>query len=196
MPDSGRVVMVPLRENTTITFDSQLPVYSPPTRPEPVSKADRENEQPPPPHGQSHSQSYGQLPSYSKGKGTSARASHAPAGESAAYDNHPAPSESQTVYDQWPNKAGDDTDRGLADYFYKKPDPSYTGTYGTDYRPEISKTKVVTAFAAAAALLYGISRFRREKEKKKHRKYAKHADRGQYSSEYGDHEEYPHDSHS
>ncbi|KAJ2468037.1 hypothetical protein GGI02_003823, partial [Coemansia sp. RSA 2322] len=89
-------------------------------------------------HGQSHSQSYGQLPSYSKGKGTSARASHAPAGESAAYDNHPAPSESQTVYDQWPNKAGDDTDRGLADYFYKKPDPSYTGTYGTDYRPEIS----------------------------------------------------------
>ncbi|KAJ2911259.1 hypothetical protein GGI21_000042 [Coemansia aciculifera] len=71
-------------------------------------------------------------------------------GESATYDNIPgyAPSESQTVYDNQGQHqqrrsghqySSDETkDRGIADYFYKKPDPSYSGTYGTDYHAEIS----------------------------------------------------------
>ncbi|KAJ2460782.1 hypothetical protein GGF42_000618 [Coemansia sp. RSA 2424] len=122
-------------------------------------------------------------------------------GESASYDNIPgyAPSEGHTVYDnQNGHQYSDDTkDRGVADYFYKKPDPSYSGTYGTDYHPEISKTKVFTATAAVVALFYGVSKYRAKlKEKEKRKRHGKHTHRGQddYTTNGS---EYPYDdSHS
>ncbi|KAJ1822704.1 hypothetical protein IWW57_006025 [Coemansia sp. S610] len=122
-------------------------------------------------------------------------------GESASYDNLPH-SETQTAYDrQATQHAGYSKDRGFTDYFYKKPDPTYTGTYGTDYQPELSKTKVFTATAAVVALFYGVSKYRsKQKEKEKRKKYVKytnqHAHRGpdEYTG-YGNQHPYD-DSHS
>ncbi|KAJ2493637.1 hypothetical protein IWW37_000503 [Coemansia sp. RSA 2050] len=123
-------------------------------------------------------------------------------GESASYDNLPPPSEAQTAYDRRTNQHAEySKDRGFSDYFYKKPDPSYSGTYGTDYQPELSKTKVFTATAAVVALFYGVSKYRaKQKEKEKRKRYGKytnqHAHRG--PDEYTGHvNEYPYDdSHS
>ncbi|KAJ2036470.1 hypothetical protein H4S03_003621, partial [Coemansia sp. S3946] len=98
-------------------------------------------------------------------------------GEAASYDILPPPSEAQTAFDHHANqhKAGYSKDRGMSDYFYKKPDPSYSGTYGTDYQPEISKTKVLTATAVVAALFYGVSRYRtKQKEKEKRKRHGKY----------------------
>ncbi|KAJ1895588.1 hypothetical protein LPJ66_004505 [Kickxella alabastrina] len=50
-----------------------------------------------------------------------------------------------------------DGERNFKDHFYKKPDPNYSGLYGTDYTPEVSKIRVAavaTAAVAAAAWLY------------------------------------------
>ncbi|KAJ2797307.1 hypothetical protein H4S07_005983 [Coemansia furcata] len=97
-------------------------------------------------------------------------------GESASYDNLPPPSEAQTAYDRRTTQHAEyNKDRSFSDYFYKKPHPSYSGTYGTDYQPELSKTKVLTATAAVAALFYGVSKYRsKQKEKEKRKKYEKY----------------------
>ncbi|KAJ2148655.1 hypothetical protein IW139_001675 [Coemansia sp. RSA 353] len=67
-----------------------------------------------------------------------------------------------------------DGDRSIADFFYKQPDPTYSGMYGTDYQPQVNKTKVVGAVAGVAALLYGFSQYKKRKDsKKKFEKYTK-----------------------
>ncbi|KAJ2747596.1 hypothetical protein GGI20_000421 [Coemansia sp. BCRC 34301] len=122
-------------------------------------------------------------------------------GESANYDNlpGPAPSEGQTVYDHRNDRqySGDTKDRSFTDYFYKKPDSSYSGMYGTDYHPEIS-TKVFTATAAVVALFYGVSKYRaRQKEKEKRKRHGKHAHhRGQDDYVTNGSEYHYNDSHS
>ncbi|KAJ1667833.1 hypothetical protein EV178_001030 [Coemansia sp. RSA 1646] len=128
-----------------------------------------------------------------------------PVGESASYDNLPTPSETafeKPAADIDMNKAPDameshkvatgegsgggrhhgngDRDRGLMDFFYKKPDPTYSGLYGTDYEPQISKTKVAVATVAMAAVAYGFSRYRRGKrEDNQNRKYEKYTRSGE-----------------
>ncbi|KAJ2547618.1 hypothetical protein EV175_005146, partial [Coemansia sp. RSA 1933] len=93
-----------------------------------------------------------------------------PVGESASYDNMPTPSE--TAFDKpaadmganniYQASAGGhrknagrrngDGERDILDFFYKKPDPNYVGTYGADYQPQLSKTKMAVAAAALTAV--------------------------------------------
>ncbi|KAJ2162436.1 hypothetical protein GGF46_000677 [Coemansia sp. RSA 552] len=78
-----------------------------------------------------------------------------------------------------------DMERGIADFFYKKPDPSYSGTYGTDYEPQLSKTKVVAATATVALAMFGLSQYRRNKDKqKRYERYAQeeHGRHGRHGS--------------
>ncbi|PIA17076.1 hypothetical protein COEREDRAFT_80783 [Coemansia reversa NRRL 1564] len=98
------------------------------------------------------------------------------AGEASSYDLLHDNIESQTLYNAQSQQQIVDVDRrndnynnrtnerGFKDFFYKKPDPSYSGLYGTDYEPQISKSKVAVAAATAAALLFGYSQHRKRKE--------------------------------
>ncbi|KAJ2329895.1 hypothetical protein IWW51_000317 [Coemansia sp. RSA 2702] len=110
---------------------------------------------------------HGYGPSKGAGQRSLSRAGDAPAGESASYDKLPhnqyhhdnrpphhasygKPSQSfvgdsQTLYDQpsRPHRSNtksriQEAERNVADFFYKKPDPTYAGMYGTDYEPQIS----------------------------------------------------------
>ncbi|KAJ2234732.1 hypothetical protein H4R99_004209 [Coemansia sp. RSA 1722] len=58
--------------------------------------------------------------------------------------------------------------RGLKDYFYKRPQESYSGTYGADYKPEVSKRKVGIAIAAVGAIV-GTLAYRSYKKKERRR---------------------------
>ncbi|KAJ2826911.1 hypothetical protein IWW50_002138 [Coemansia erecta] len=113
------------------------------------------------------------------------------AGESASYDN--IHGDSRTLYDQKPGQRPEhrseykpeqhkdsfasrlyNSDRNIPDFFYKQPDPTYSGMYGTDYQPQISKTKVAGAVAGVAALVYGFSQYKKRRDgKKKFEKYTK-----------------------
>ncbi|KAJ2862865.1 hypothetical protein FB639_005339, partial [Coemansia asiatica] len=62
----------------------------------------------------------------------------------------------------------DESTRGLKDFFYKPPPETYSGTYGADYKPEISKRKVGAA-VAAAGLLVGAMAYKNYRKQKKRR---------------------------
>ncbi|KAJ2848364.1 hypothetical protein IWW36_003345 [Coemansia brasiliensis] len=105
-------------------------------------------------------------------------------GESASYDNVPNPGDSRTLFDhksELPNDGFSPAkpkhaygERGIADFFYKQPDPSYSGMYGTDYQPQISKTKVAIAAASVATVFYGLTQYKKRKEnQKKYEKYTR-----------------------
>ncbi|KAJ1735314.1 hypothetical protein LPJ72_001931 [Coemansia sp. Benny D160-2] len=145
-----------------------------------------------------------QLPSYHSMGRPDEKAALNSAGESASYDNLPSPGETAfeksngpvTFNDEQaphasgsgPQGHGGDRDRGLMDFkimdyrvmdfFYKKPDPNYAGTYGTDYEPQISKTRVALAAAAVATVAYGFSKFKQDRREEQNRRFEKYTRSG------------------
>ncbi|KAJ2078156.1 hypothetical protein H4R24_004682 [Coemansia sp. RSA 988] len=135
--------------------------------------------------------------SYSHGYGPSnayvpppGRSDEKMVGEASSYDLLHDNIESRTLYDAQQqsqpqlglvdvDKKNDNynnriTERGFKDFFYKQPDPSYVGMYGTDYEPQVSRSKVAAAAATAAALFYGYSQYRKRKEgNKRFEKYTR-----------------------
>ncbi|KAJ1995267.1 hypothetical protein GGI26_000469 [Coemansia sp. RSA 1358] len=124
-----------------------------------------------------------QLPSYHSIGRPDEKEALKPAGESANYDNLSPPSETayegptdgKNAHGRNRNKVHEnDHERGLMDFFYKKPDPSHSGTCSADYEPQISKTKVALATAAMAAVVFGISKYRRNKNEDRTKKFEKY----------------------
>ncbi|KAJ2385357.1 hypothetical protein GGI23_006728 [Coemansia sp. RSA 2559] len=140
------------------------------------------------PNFQTHSP---HLPSYhTMGRPDEKEPAANPVGESASYDNLPSPSETAfnkpaadigSVKGQGANvshkarrQGNGDKERDLMDFFYKKPDPNYSGLYGADYEPQISKTKVAVAAAAVVAVAYGFSKYKSNKRENLYRQYEKY----------------------
>ncbi|KAJ2785968.1 hypothetical protein H4R18_000183 [Coemansia javaensis] len=92
--------------------------------------------------------------------------------------------------------------RGIVDYFYKKPDPTYMGPY-EEYEPQISRTKVLMVSAAVAAVAFnGYSRYKRKKQLQQQQQQQQLAmgmgmapRRGDYHTDYR-HTDYRHHRHS
>ncbi|KAJ2723720.1 hypothetical protein GGI07_002429 [Coemansia sp. Benny D115] len=102
---------------------------------------------------------------------------HEKQGEASQYYN-----DSRTVVDNTPYD--EDKQRGIMDHFYKKPDPNYSGTYGTDYEPKFD----------VRLASYGYRKYKKSKERKDYEMY--YQNQGYYPQNGGYHAHgggyYPH----